>query len=172
MDNTKLKRVRIIGLIALTIAVVIAVALSVYFVDKKDKKDNAPPQYTTYSVGEIIQCDTAQYSVRDIQFLGAVEGVQAQPDKVLCIVYITVHSGNIAARELSIDGGAPIIRDFTPRERSVTIDAVRQDITFKPCTDSASDNCFIVFECSDKGIKYLVCKGARIALGEPHITEA
>ena len=68
MSNTsRARRLRLIGLIALTVAVALAVGLTIYFVDKKDK-GNAPPEYVTVAIGDRIESGDISFKADSVSY--------------------------------------------------------------------------------------------------------
>lgn len=67
-QEKKLKWIRIVGLITLTILVIVGVVLTMYFIQKKDTKEVV--QYTQKQIGDAVEFDGYTYLVKDFKVLG------------------------------------------------------------------------------------------------------
>lgn len=61
MEDKKQKRIRIIGLITLTILVVVGVILAIYFTQKKDNENNQKIDYIVTDVNKVVNQDAFDF---------------------------------------------------------------------------------------------------------------
>ena len=78
------KAKRNIGLIAITVAVVVAIILVIYFVQKNDEDK----KLVTGAIGQTVSTSQADICVKDMSILQSVDGLTAEDGK--CFLQVTV----------------------------------------------------------------------------------
>lgn len=156
MSNTsRARRLRLIGLIVLTVAVALAVGLTIYFVDKKDK-GNAPPEYVTVAIGDRIESGDISFKADSVSYYSSLDSQSAGEGKVYCAVFLTVE-GSLSTDALAVDGQSAI---------SDGPDSLRG---YESAGTAVSDgSAYVLFRVQASGEKYLIFGGYRIALGAPY----
>ena len=61
MEDKKQKRIRVIGLITLTVLVIVGVILAIYFTQKKDNENNQKIEYIVTDVNKVVNQDAFDF---------------------------------------------------------------------------------------------------------------
>ena len=68
MDEKKQKRIRIVGLVVLTILVIVGIVLTIYFVQKNDSKNNEKKDYIKAQINQTVSLEKIDFTVTGVEF--------------------------------------------------------------------------------------------------------
>ena len=162
-----LKAKRNIGLIAITIAVVVAIILVIYFVQKSDDDK----KLVTGAIGQTVSTSQADILVKDMSILQSVDGLTAEDGK--CFLQVTVEIK--ANKKIQVWRGKFEVKDgknvtFAERSYPTSGDEIMEVI---PCEGGVtlkkgeSTSYELLYEVKSNRIEsyFLYAYGARIDLG-------
>ncbi|MCR4875054.1 MAG: hypothetical protein K5923_04925 [Clostridia bacterium] len=151
MEDKKQKRIRIIGLITLTILVVVGVILAIYFTQKKDNESQI--EYINTEIKKVVEQDDYDFKVYD--FKTTLDGQEEGS------AYVSVYLTITAKKDINI-----ALSDF-----SLGNYAIKSQNGFK---NELKEGESLSFELnyvvkSNQELLYLIYKNIKVALGQVQI---
>ena len=151
MEDKKQKRIRVIGLITLTVLVIVGVILAVYFTQKNENDNKI--EYINTEIGKIVECDAFDFRVTNFTYTseGQDEG------NVSLNVFVTIDAKQDMHLSLS---------DF-----SLNNSAVKAQNGFKNDINQGESLSFELNYVvkSNQELLYLIYKNIKVALGQVQI---
>ncbi|MGN0772029.1 MAG: hypothetical protein ACI4MI_05545 [Christensenellales bacterium] len=99
------KTIKTVILVIVTLVVVAAVFLTVYFVEKNDKS-----RWDKSYIGSINQSDGLQWSVESVDFEGTLEGMSAADGKIWAVIKVSLTAKSdktVKPSDFELEGVAP-----------------------------------------------------------------
>lgn len=161
------KAKRNIGLIVVTLAVVIAIILVIYFVQKND----ADSKIRTGAIGQIISTPQADVCVKDMQKLRIFGALTAEDGKCFLLVSVEIKANKklgVSSNKFEIKDGKNLTAEGRQQipsgDTTIDIIASEGEIILKK---GERKTCQILYEVEDNRVAsyYLYAYGARIDLG-------
>ncbi|MDE5655146.1 MAG: DUF4352 domain-containing protein [Clostridia bacterium] len=163
-----LKAKRNIGLIAVTIAVVVAIILVVYFVQKSD--DDGKLQ--TGAISQTVSTSQADICVKDMRVLQSVDGLTAEEGNCFLQVSVEIKANKkitVDSGKFEVKGGKNVTNanrhyDTSSGDEILEVIACEGETTLKK-GESKTFNLLYEVEYNRVASYYLYAYGARIDLG-------
>ncbi|MDE6473512.1 MAG: hypothetical protein K2L70_00225 [Clostridia bacterium] len=160
------KAKRNIGLVVVTLAIVVAIILVIYFVQKND----ADSKIKTGAIGQTVSTSQADVCVKDMQKLQSVGGLTAEAGKCFLLVSVELKANkniNVASNKFEIKDGKNLTAEGRQEILSgnITFDIIAYEgEMFKKGRIERFD---LLYEVEDNRVAsyYLYAYGARIDLG-------
>ena len=108
MEDKKQKRIRVIGLITLTVLVIVGVILAIYFTQKKDNEDNQKVEYIVTQINETVNQDAFDLIVTNKKD-GEIAG-----DNAHISVYVTIS----AKQDINLELSDFMVNNSTPESQN------------------------------------------------------
>ncbi len=161
-----IKAKRNIGLIAVTIAIVVAIILVVYFVQKNE--DNG--KLKTGAIGQVVSTSQADICVKDMRILQSIDGLTAGDGKCFLLLSVELKANkkiNVLSDKFEVKGGKNVMSEW---RQEISSGATMEDVIanggelFKAGREETFNLLYEV-EYNRAESYFLYAYGARIDLG-------
>ena len=147
-ENKKQKRIRVIGLITLTVLVIVGVILAIYFVQKKDNEENKKIEYIVTEVNKAVEQDAFDFKVTNFKTNGDIDGDDAHVS-----VYVTI----TAKQDMHLEQSDFLLNNYTQEGQN----GFKNDIN-----NGESLSFELNFVVKTHQSLYLIYKNIKVNLGE------
>ena len=147
-ENKKQKRIRVIGLITLTVLVIVGVILAIYFVQKKDNEENKKIEYIVTEVNKAVEQDAFDFKVTNFKTNGDIDGDDAHVS-----VYVTI----TAKQDMHLEQSDFLLNNYTQEGQN----GFKNDIN-----NGESLSFELNFVVKTNQSLYLIYKNIKVNLGE------
>ena len=151
MEDKKQKRIRVIGLITLTVLVIVGVILAVYFTQKKENEGTI--EYIKTSIGKTVEQDAYDFKVYD--FKTSTDG--QEEGEIFASVYITI----TAKQDINLTLSDFSLGNYALKAQNGFKNDIKQG-------ESLSFELNYVVK-SNQELLYLIYKNIKVALGQVQI---